>query len=132
MLMRRVQVSRETYDVLGPFGWFYGDFFLDGWARELDYSGIYRCVSLLPSSLLPILLSPLPIAQYTDARNAGSAGIAIVSTTNAYLVTDSRYWSQARKELDRTLWSLIPAGAPDGPGDYVEWLAVRLPPFTFP
>ncbi|VDB92197.1 unnamed protein product [Peniophora sp. CBMAI 1063] len=35
-------VSRETYDVLGPFGWFYGDFFLDGWARELDYSGIYR------------------------------------------------------------------------------------------
>ena len=30
-------MSRETYDVLGPFGWFYGDFFLDGWARELDY-----------------------------------------------------------------------------------------------
>lgn len=55
----------------------------------------------------------------------GSAGVAIVSVSNAYLVTDSRYWSQARKELDRSLWNLIPAGAPDGPGDYIEWLTVR-------
>ncbi|KZV72786.1 Creatinase/aminopeptidase [Peniophora sp. CONT] len=55
----------------------------------------------------------------------GSAGVAIVSVSNAYLVTDSRYWSQARKELDRSLWNLIPAGAPDGPGDYIEWLTDR-------
>ncbi|EGO00442.1 hypothetical protein SERLA73DRAFT_89439 [Serpula lacrymans var. lacrymans S7.3] len=55
----------------------------------------------------------------------GSAGQAIISKTQAYLVTDSRYWLQAREELDSN-WHLIPAGAPDGPKDWVEWLVDRV------
>ncbi|KAF9227076.1 Creatinase/aminopeptidase [Gyrodon lividus] len=54
----------------------------------------------------------------------GSAGQAIVSKTAAYLVTDSRYWLQAREELDPN-WHLIPAGAVDAPKDWIEWLVDR-------
>lgn len=56
-------------------------------------------------------------------RFSGSAGQAIVSKTAAYLVTDSRYWLQAREELDSN-WYLIPAGAVDAPKDWMEWLVV--------
>ena len=50
-----------------------------------------------------------------------------MSKSNAYLITDSRYWLQARNELDEN-WILIPAGAPDGPVDWIEWLVVRPVP----
>ena len=52
-----------------------------------------------------------------------------MSKSNAYLITDSRYWLQARNELDEN-WILIPAGAPDGPADWIEWLVVR--PLSLP
>ncbi|KDQ55672.1 hypothetical protein JAAARDRAFT_133670 [Jaapia argillacea MUCL 33604] len=55
----------------------------------------------------------------------GSAGEAIVSKTQAYLVTDSRYWLQAKDELDAN-WHLIPAGAPDAPKSWIEWLVDRV------
>ncbi|KAF8134371.1 hypothetical protein EV363DRAFT_1161085, partial [Boletus edulis] len=55
---------------------------------------------------------------------AGSAGQAIVSKTAAYLVTDSRYWLQAREELDSN-WYLIPAGAVDRPKDWIDFLVGR-------
>jgi len=54
----------------------------------------------------------------------GSAGQAVVSKTAAYLITDSRYWLQARTELDSN-WHLIPAGAVDGPKDWIDWLVDR-------
>ncbi|KAG1739273.1 hypothetical protein EDB19DRAFT_1585674, partial [Suillus lakei] len=54
----------------------------------------------------------------------GSTGQAIVSKTAAYLVTDSRYWLQARDELDSN-WYLIPGGVVDGPKDWIDWLVDR-------
>jgi hypothetical protein len=59
------------------------------------------------------------------ARFTGSAGQAIISKTAAYLVTDSRYWLQARDELDPN-WHLILGGAVDGPKDWIDWLVVRV------
>lgn len=55
---------------------------------------------------------------------SGSAGQAIISKTAAYLVTDSRYWLQARAQLDPN-WHLITAGAVDAPKDWIEWLVDR-------
>ncbi|KAL6301281.1 Creatinase/aminopeptidase [Sparassis latifolia] len=52
----------------------------------------------------------------------GSAGQAIISQTNAYLIADSRYWIQAREQIDRN-WELVKAGAPRQPADWVEWIA---------
>ncbi|KAA1474122.1 hypothetical protein DENSPDRAFT_781124 [Dentipellis sp. KUC8613] len=34
--------STESFDVLGVFGWFYGDFFMEDMPSQVDYSGIYR------------------------------------------------------------------------------------------
>ena len=53
----------------------------------------------------------------------GTAGQAVVSKTAAYLITDSRYWLQAEDQVD-TNWHVIPAGAVDGPKDWIDWLVV--------
>lgn len=80
---------------------------------ENGFRGEHSCfVSLFVGTHLIIL------------RFTGSAGLAIVSKSSAYLVTDSRYWIQAQQELDHN-WLLIPAGAVDGPKDWVEWLTDR-------
>lgn len=55
----------------------------------------------------------------------GSAGQAIVTRNNAYLLTDSRYWGQAQQEIDDN-WTLVPSGAPNEPKDWIEWLLVSL------
>ncbi len=57
-------------------------------------------------------------------RFTGSAGVAVVSKTSAYLVTDSRYWLQAQRQIDRN-WLLVAAGSVDGPKDWIEWLVDR-------
>jgi hypothetical protein len=49
-----------------------------------------------------------------------------VSKTTAYLITDSRYWLQAEKELDEN-WRLIRIGIEDGPRNWVDWISVRAP-----
>lgn len=49
-----------------------------------------------------------------------------MSKTTAYLVTDSRYWLQAEKELDEN-WRLIRSGMDLGPRNWVEWISVRAP-----
>ncbi|KAJ9114052.1 hypothetical protein QFC22_005872 [Naganishia vaughanmartiniae] len=54
-----------------------------------------------------------------DARRAylsgftGSAGRAVVTTSEALLWTDGRYFLQAGKELDPTCWQLMKAGLPE-------------------
>ncbi|KZV73273.1 Creatinase/aminopeptidase [Peniophora sp. CONT] len=53
----------------------------------------------------------------------GSSGQAIIGLDTAYLVTDSRYWAQANIQLDLSHWTLVTAGAPDSPYNYVAWLA---------
>jgi len=87
---------------------------------------IVRCISIIPTE-------DAHGSEYVginDKRRewisgfTGSAGLAIVSKSAAYLVTDSRYWIQAQQQLDPN-WLLIPAGSVDGPKDWVDWLSDR-------
>lgn len=76
----------------------------------------YICgyVSLLLQS------TPLDVAC---SRFSGSAGTAIVTPTEAYFITDSRYWVQASRQLDSN-WQLVRAGARGQPKDWADWLVV--------
>ncbi|RUS71962.1 hypothetical protein EGW08_020275 [Elysia chlorotica] len=55
----------------------------------------------------------------------GSDGTAIVTTTQAALWTDGRYYLQAEQQLSSD-WTLMKAGLPDTPTD-AKWLASVLP-----
>ncbi|KAF8069893.1 Creatinase aminopeptidase, partial [Lyophyllum atratum] len=54
----------------------------------------------------------------------GTAGQAIVTMSSAYLITDSRYWLQAKEQLDRN-WTVVKAGGRGEPKDWIEWLIAR-------
>ncbi|KAF7795113.1 hypothetical protein EIP86_006259 [Pleurotus ostreatoroseus] len=38
----QIWTTLEQYEVLGPFGWFFGDFFMEQFSAQLEYTGIYR------------------------------------------------------------------------------------------
>jgi phosphatidylethanolamine N-methyltransferase len=42
LILLNVWQSTSAYEVLGDFGWFYGDFFIDDVPKSLQYTGIYR------------------------------------------------------------------------------------------
>lgn len=42
LILLHVWTAHSSFDVIGAFGWFYGDFFLHEYPRELYYTGIYR------------------------------------------------------------------------------------------
>ena len=51
----------------------------------------------------------------------GSAGFAVVTMEEAALWTDGRYFNQAGKQLDGSVWRLMKGGLPDTPKKE-EWL----------
>ncbi|KAH9811976.1 Xaa-Pro dipeptidase [Melampsora americana] len=51
----------------------------------------------------------------------GSAGTAIIGLDDAWLFTDSRYWQQAKEELDLRFWNLMKVGTV-GVFDWIAWL----------
>lgn len=54
----------------------------------------------------------------------GSAGLAVITATEAALSTDGRYYNQAEKQLDQN-WELI-RGGPMGKQSWKEWSVCKL------
>ncbi|KZT52138.1 hypothetical protein CALCODRAFT_476321 [Calocera cornea HHB12733] len=42
LVFLHIWTASESFKVLGLFGWFFGDFFIEDYPVQLDYSGIYR------------------------------------------------------------------------------------------
>jgi hypothetical protein len=68
-------------------------------------------------------ITALLYSSRTTTSFSGSAGTAVVSMNNAYLFTDSRYWSQAERELDRN-WILQRVGGSDGTENWKDYIVV--------
>ena len=60
-----IWTTLEQYEVLGVFGWFFGDFFVDDFSFQLEYSGIFRSVFRLRARDIGTLTSCHPASSTT-------------------------------------------------------------------
>ena len=60
-----VWTTLEQYEVLGVYGWFFGDFFVEDFSFQLEYSGIFRSVFRLRARDIGTLTSCHPASSTT-------------------------------------------------------------------
>lgn len=66
-------------------------------------------------------LAPCDERRSFISNFTGSSGTAVIGLDDAWLFTDSRYWQQAKDELDSNFWNLMRVGT-SGVFDWIRWL----------
>ncbi|XP_039762614.1 xaa-Pro aminopeptidase ApepP-like isoform X2 [Pararge aegeria] len=70
-------------------------------------------------------ISPVDARREWLSGFTGSAGTAVVTSANALVWTDGRYYTQFEKEADLTTWTLMKQSLPETPS-MEKWLASNL------
>lgn len=99
-----VWMSTSIYDVLGDFGWYFGDFFVDEKIPKLKYTGIYRYLNN-PERVVysfwgfaMISYSPAVLTLAIEAQILNLVFVTLIEKPHMYKL----YGSQVRKEAGFT------------------------------